>query len=322
MRGDQHAWGPFPGAPRVAGGRVGGYRALRRKGWKFSLTQHPRPGPAPDSGKRELGGGRSRVLTALSLGGLPLSLGVVSRAVPPAAPAPFSPPESHRWGRVALGTAAGSPQPRLRCGQAPVPPPLPGACTGEAVLLQGGEMAKIRGRLPGLRSAPRGTANAPCRRIARGDRGLPRGGTAGAERTEAPRPPQPARLVRPQPGAGPRDMRLLGEEKKKNYTHAQKMRFLCAGARRGHGVGAGELEEVSEPPRHPPASPLLRTGPDRTAPGLRGGQAGVAGGCHHPGEKLRRSQLPGRRGRVRPAGGCARRGAGRYLWRRAAFICI
>lgn len=113
-----------------------------------------------------------------------------------------------------------------------------------------------------------------------------------------------------------------GKKRKKNYTHAQKMRFLCAGARRGHGVGAGELEEVSEPPRHPPASPLLRTGPDRTAPGLRGGQAGVAGGCHHPGEKLRRSQLPGRRGRVRPAGGCARRGAGRYLWRRAAFICI
>lgn len=290
-----------PGSGEPGRGRVGGYRALRRQGWKFSLTQPPRPGPAPDSGKRELGGGRSRVLTALSLGGLPLPLGVVSRAVPPAAPAPFSPPESHRWGRVALGTAAGSPQPRLRCGQAPVPPPLPGACTGEAVLLRGRGMAKIRGRHPGLRSAPRGTANAARRRSARGTGSCP--GEAprvrSARRLRAP--PQPARLVRPQPGAGPRDVRLLGEEKKKKLHTCTKNAFSVRGGSEGSRCRcaeerAGEIEEVSEPPPatlpHPLSSAPAPTEPLQGSVGPGGGGRGLP----PPGGKIAEIAAPGATG--------------------------
>lgn len=217
------------------------------------------------------------MLTALSLGGLPLSLGVVSRAVPPAAPAPFSPPESHRWGRVALGTAAGSPQPRLRCGQAPVPPPLPGACTGEAVLLQGGEMAKIRGRLPGLRSAPRGTANAPCRRIARGDRGLPRGGTAGAERTEAPRPPPAGEARSASARRWAEGHAFAGGRKEKKITHMHKKCVFCARGLGGVTVSVQESWRRCQSP--PPPSSRIPAPPHRPRQNRSRAPRGPGGGC-------------------------------------------
>lgn len=97
---------------------------------------------------------------------------------------------------------------------------------------------------------------------------------------------------------------------------------------RGTGPGAGGA-------RSPGAAPALAA-PGRAAPGLREAEGGgVLRGVKKNRARvillisiyfyyfiLKKSELPGGAGRVRPAGRSARPGTRRYLWRRAAFICI
>lgn len=311
-----------PGSGKPGRGRVGGYRALRRQGWKFSLTQPPRPGPAPDSGKRELGGGRSRVCPSVGCLSPWGSFPVRSHPLP----RPRFPPRRATGGAASrLAPPLGPRSPGCAAGRLRSLLRYRGLAPGKPCCCGGGGWRKSGGDTRGCAPLPGAPQTLPA--------GEAPGGT-GSCPGEAPRvrsarrlraPPQPARLVRPQPGAGPRDVRLLGEEKKLHTCtkNAFSVRWGSEGSQcRCADERAGELEEVSEPPPPPSRIPPPPHRPRQNRSRAPRGQAGVAGGCHHPGEKLRRSQLPGRPGRVRPAGGCARRGAGRYLWRRAAFICI
>lgn len=269
------------------------------------------------------------MLPALFPGGLPLPPGVVSRAVTHAAPAPFSPRRATGGAVSRLAPPLGPRSPGCAEGRLRSLLRYRGLAPGKPCCCWGGT-AKIRGRHPGLRSAPRGTASAARRRTAPGGPGAApwRHRGCGAHGGSAPPPAGEARSASPRRWAGGRAFAGGRKEKKKSHTHTcTKNAFSVCGGSEGSRCRcaderAGELEDVSEPPRHPPASPLLRTGPDRTAPGLRGARRGWPGAATTRGGTLRRSQLPGGPGRVRPAGGCARRGAGRYLWRRAAFICI
>lgn len=150
----------------------------------------------------------------------------------------------------------------------------------------GGGRRKSGGDTRGCAPLPGAPQALPAGEPPRGDRGLPRGGTAGAERTEAPRPPQPARLVRPHPGAGPGDVRLLGEEKKKKITHTH-MHKKCVFCVRGLGgvtvsvrgrKGRRAEGRVGAPPAtlpHPRSSAPAPTEPLQGSAGPGGGGRGL-----------------------------------------------
>lgn len=160
-------------------------------------------------------------------------------------------------------------------------------------------MAKIRGRHPGLRSAPRGTANAARRRSARGNRELPRGGTAGAERTEAPRPP-PAGEARSASARRWAEGRAFAGGRKK-ITHMHKKCVFCAlglggvtvsvRGRKGRRARGG----VRAPPAtlpHPPSSAPAPTEPLQGSAGPGGGGRGLP----PPGGKIAEIAAPGATG--------------------------
>lgn len=285
-----------PGSGEPGRGRVGGYRALRRQGWKFSLTQPPRPGPAPDSGKRELGGGRSRVCPSVGCLSPWGSFPVRSHPLP----RPRFPPRRATGGAASrLAPPLGPRSPGCAAGRLRSLLRYRGLAPGKPCCCGGGGWRKSGGDTRGCAPLPGAPQTLPA--------GEAPGGT-GSCPGEAPRvrsarrlraPPQPARLVRPQPGAGPRDVRLLGEEKK--ITHMHKKCVFCALGLGGVTVSVRGRKSrrarggVRAPPAtlpHPPSSAPAPTEPLQGSAGPGGGGRGLP----PPGGKIAEIAAPGATG--------------------------